>query len=157
MREELATSILPHPLFLVVLWLHTEVEPPASQWATAVEQLVKARRQRGLGVDRVRSMVITDGGAPNPAQRVQIARDLHEGRPTKLAVLTLALSHPVKRGIATALSWVNPSIRFYQPTQFGDALAYLDLPDQGGAIQHEYQRLNARLNHLVRTLDLVSF
>jgi len=28
MREELATCILPHPQFLVVLWLHSDVDPP---------------------------------------------------------------------------------------------------------------------------------
>jgi hypothetical protein len=157
MREELATSIVPHAQFFVVLWLHTEVDPPADQWSGAIEQLVHARRQRGLSVDRLRSMVITDGGAPNAAQRAQTARDLHEGLPSKVAVLTLAMSNPVKRGVATALSWANPSIRLYQPKQLREALLYLDLVDERYAIELEYQRLHVRLNRLVRSFDLVNF
>ncbi|MEO8185219.1 MAG: hypothetical protein ABI895_40955 [Deltaproteobacteria bacterium] len=157
MREELAICVLPHPQFLVILWLHTDVDPPTSQWTAAIEQLLQTRRERGLSIDRVRSLVITDGAAPNAAQRIEVMRDLHEGLPNKLAVLTLAMSNPIKRGIATALSWVNPAIRFYRPTQFREALVYLDLADQSEAIRREYQRLNARLNGLVRLVDHVSF
>lgn len=157
MREELAISLLPHPEFLVVLWLHAELDPPAEQWTAVVESLVKARRARGVSLDRVRSLVISDGGSPNAGQRIQIVRDLHEGQPTRVGVVTLALSNPVKRGLATAMSWVNPSIRFFQPARFQDALAYLELSDQRSEVEREYRVLKQRCGRLVRIFDQVAF
>ena len=141
----------------MVLWFHSDVDFSVSQWTAAIKLLLQTRRERGLSVDRIRALVITDGAAPNAAQRSEVMWDLYEGLPNKLAVLTLALSNPIKRGIATALSWVNPAIRFYRPTQFREALVYLDLTDQREAIQRECQRMNAGLNGLVRLVDHVSF
>jgi len=157
MREELATSLFSHPEFLVVLWLHTELDPPDGQWSAAVERLASARRSKGVALDCVRTLVISDGGSPSAAQRVQVMRDLHEGQPSRVAVVTLSLSSPVKRGVATALSWINPSVRFFQPARFQDALLYLDLVEHRREIEREYRELNERFGRLVRIFDQVSF
>jgi hypothetical protein len=157
MREEMATSILPHPELLVALWLHTELDPPDHQWSAAVQSLVRERRTRGLAPNQLRYIVISDGGAPSGAQRVELFRDVHEGQPARVSAVTLALSNPVKRSIATAIAWVNPGIRFFQPARFQDALAYLELSDRRREIEREYRDLKQRLGRLVRVFDQISF
>lgn len=157
MREEMITSILPHPELLVALWLHTELDPPDHQWSAAVQALVRERRTRGLTPSHLRCIVISDGGAPSVEQRVELFRDVHEGQPARVAAVTLALSNPVKRGIATAISWVNPGIRFFQPARFQDALAYLDLSDHRREIEREFRDMKERFGRLVRIFDQLSF
>jgi hypothetical protein len=157
MREEMTTSILPHPELLVVLWLHTELDPSSDQWSAVIQSLVRERRARGLSPHHLRYIVISDGGAPSAAQRVELFRDLHEGQPVRVAAVTLALSNPVTRGIATAVSWVNPGLRFFQPARFQDALAYLELSDQRREVEREYRDMKDRLGRLVRTFDQISF
>jgi hypothetical protein len=157
MREEMATSILLHPELLVMLWLHTELDPPEAQWSAAVQSLVRERRARGLGPNQLRYIVIADGGSPSPEQRAELFREVHEGQPVRVAALTLALSNPVVRGIATAISWVNPGLRFFQPSRFHDALAYLDLGDQRSEIEREYRAMKERLGRPVRVFDEISF
>jgi hypothetical protein len=157
MRAELLVSVVEHPRYFVVLWLHSELDPPKEQWDAAVERLSELRRARRLPVDRVRQLVVSDGGAPNALQRHEFVREFHEGLPTKVAVLTSVLeSQPVKRGIATALSWVNPSVRFYEPREAVEALIYLDLLEQRDAILHEYKRLQLKMRPL-RDLSVVEF
>jgi hypothetical protein len=152
---ELSTSTIEHERFWVVLWLHTDVDPPPSEWDATVARLVGLRQTRRLAVERIRQLVISDGGAPNAFQRNRLIRDLHEGLPCKSAVVTTALSNPIKRGIATALSWVNPAIRFYEPPRFREALEYLDLANEIDAIRQEYQNLQKRLRP-VRALKSIS-
>lgn len=157
MRAEFLVSVVEHPLYFVVLWLHSEVDPPKEEWDAALERLTVLRRARRLPVDRLRQLVVSDGGAPNALQRRQFAQEFHEDVPTKLAVLTSVLaSEPVKRGIATALSWVNPSVRFFEPREAVEALIYLDLLDQRDAILHEYKRLQFKMRPL-RDLSVVDF
>lgn len=157
MREEMTTSILPHPELLVALWLHTEVDPPDPQWTAAVQQLLRERRARGLPPNQLRYIVIADGAAPSVAQRAELFREVHEGQPVRVAVITLSLSNPVIRGIATAMSWVNPGLRFFQPARFPDALAYLELADHRSEIEREYRAMKDRLGRPVRVFDEVSF
>jgi len=157
MREEMTTSILPHPELQVVLWLHTELDPPDPQWSAAIQPLVRERRARGLTPSQLRYIVISDGGAPSATQRAELFRELHEGQPVRVAAVTLALSNPVTRGIATAVSWVNPGLRFFQPARFQDALTYLDLRDLRREIESEYRNMKERLGRVVRTFDQVSF
>jgi hypothetical protein len=157
MREEMTTRILSHPGLLVMLWLHTELDPPDHQWSLAVQALHRERRQRGRNPDQLRHIVISDGGAPGVAQRSQLFRDVHEGQPVRAAAVTLALSNPVKRCIATAISWLNPALRFFQPARFQDALAYLELGDYRREIEREYRDMNERFGRLVQVFERVSF
>ena len=157
MREEMTTSMLPHPERLVVLWLHTELDPPEQQWSAALRALVRERRTRGVTPDDLRYIVISDGGSPSAAQRAELFRDVHEGQPVRVAAITLALSNPVIRGIATAISWVNPGLRFFQPARFHDALAYLELSDWRGEIECEHRAMKERFGRPVRVFDQVAF
>ena len=51
------------------------------------------------------------------------------------------LSNPFKRGIATALSWTNPAMKFFQPEETDEALRHLDLREARAAIWSEYGKL----------------
>jgi len=146
MFSELSTSVIELRRLVVVVMLHTEVDPTAGDWDRAMTHLTELRRARKVTVDRMRQIVVSDGGAPNALQRNRFLRNVYDGLPHKLAVVTSVLpSNPVKRGIATALSWTNPAIRFYEPEEFLEALGYLDLAGDGEAIWCEYQKLQALL------------
>jgi hypothetical protein len=154
MHPEFSVRCIAHPHLLVVLWLHSSVDPPDSQWDPAVERLIEVRRASKATLRDTRQLVISDGGAPNVGQRQRFFRDFSSGLPSKVAVLTTALSDPVKRGVATALSWLNPAVRFYEPPQFEEALAYLDLTSSRAAIWGAYGELQQELK-TVRSLQFM--
>jgi len=103
----------------------------------------------------MRSLVVTDGGAPNTKQRAQLAAAVNQA-PFKLAVVTTVLENPIKRGVATALSWLNPAIRFYVPSQFHDAVHYLGLAAHTDAVWRQYGELASELPRADKTLPLIA-
>ncbi len=155
MSANLATTFLTLRPFLVVLWLHSDVDPTDLEWNTALGELAVRRRARHLSVDQLRQVVISDGGSPNAGQRKHSAAAL-DGLPSKLAVLTTVLLNPIKRGAATAVSWLNPAVRFYYPTSLTEALEYLEVGDHRATIGHAFQELQSQLPH-VRALELAKF
>lgn len=126
----------------VTLWLHTEVDPPEKEWAPAMASLVERLKQSELS--DLRGFVISDGGAPNANQRAQLNR-LYRGRPVKNSVVTPVLSHPIKRGIATALQWLNPSYAFFGPEGARTALEHVDLAGETAAVWAAYRTMQSRL------------
>jgi len=113
----------------VCVWLHTAKDPPTDEWKAAMGVIEEAKRKRGDS--GIRSLVVTDGGAPNATQRGELS-DLFDRKPFKLAVVTISLTNPIKRGIATAISWINPAFRAVPPSQLESAMSHLDLPGQFG-------------------------
>jgi hypothetical protein len=128
----------------LVLWLHTAVDPPQPDWDRAVQQLREYAKSKGVPSWELRNLVVSDGGAPNARQRRQLF-DAAEGRPHMLAVVTTVLNNPIKRGVATALQWLNPSVRFYHPAAYAEALAYLGLEAEKREIWAEFKHLEAQL------------
>ncbi|WP_146660969.1 hypothetical protein [Enhygromyxa salina] len=114
----------------VALWLHTEQDPPAELWTSAIEQLSALKQELRGDVSSLRMLVITDGGAPNALQRSALFTQLLEGK-VKSAVVTTVLANRFKRGIATAIFWLNPNFRAFGPDQLDQALAHLDLDGHG--------------------------
>jgi hypothetical protein len=115
---------------LVFLWLHTANDPSDDEWDHAFELMSAMRRKEGLHFADVRVLIISDGGAPGGVQRARIARDF----PFKSSVITTVLADPIKRGIATALSWINPRFYFGAPKDARRALEHLDLRDRWNAL-----------------------
>lgn len=73
-----------------------------------------------------RSLVITDGGGPNSAQRTKLTELVaeHAGE-IKIAVVTASA---VVRGIFTAMSWFATfNYRAFTPRQLDEALVFLDV------------------------------
>ncbi|HEV8246088.1 MAG TPA: hypothetical protein VGP93_09985, partial [Polyangiaceae bacterium] len=105
-------------------------------------------------VERLRHLVVSDGAAPSAKQRKQLHTVAWEGKSGKIAVVTTVLSNPIKRGIATALSWMNPGFGFFGPEQFYKALAHIDMTSRENEIWAEYQTLRTQLPPNA-TLDLI--
>jgi len=148
---EMAITSLRANRLLVFVWLHTENDPPEHEWDAAFEAIKVKLKKEAAPLSEVRSLVISDGGAPGGVQRARIGREF----PAKSSVVTTVLSNPVKRGIATALSWVNPRFFFGGPKEATRALAHLDLADQWDVLEPAFRELQKKLppNH---TLELVA-
>jgi hypothetical protein len=95
-------------------------EPYASDdWALYMEELRKALHLP------MRTLVLTEGGSPDAAQRRAMI-DLFNG---VAPPLTCVVSQsPMVRGMTTALSWFNPNLKSVSPAQMKEALAYLGIP-----------------------------
>jgi hypothetical protein len=113
----------------VIVVMHTAATPPLPDWARFEEEIKRHKRQSGADFQRLRSLVISDGGAPTTQQRHEMLTVIWEGRPMKGALLTNSLKNPIKRGIATALTWLNPNFKICVPTDFRGALVHLELLD----------------------------
>lgn len=74
--------------------------------------------------------------------------------PLPMSVVTGALSNPIKRGVATALRWMNPKFAFWQPHQFGDALKHLQLENAWPQVRAIYQELQKQVP-AVTSLEMV--
>jgi hypothetical protein len=141
---ELAVSTLMQGKLMVILWLHTKIDPPDAEWDRTFSALCELRDAQHVTADLIRQLIITDGGAPNAVQRKQGA-EFYFGRPSKMCVVTTVLSNPIKRGVATALSWLNPAIRFYEPAQTADAISYLELTPLTQTLEAEFHKLQKQL------------
>lgn len=128
----------------VVLSLHTSDDPTRDDWAEYLEVLRQVLKSHDDDIGKLRNLVITDGGAPNATQRKKMT-ELFRGRATKLGVLTDSLENPLKRGVATAISWLNPSFRAVMPARWRELLGHLDLEPHVDEILREFDELQKRL------------
>jgi hypothetical protein len=110
----------------VTFWLHTRDDPSPDEWEKGLAQMLEMKRGVGNELHRIRNLVISDGGAPSAPQRKQLHQVIYNNIPSKLAVIT-PLYSPLKRGIATALGWLNPSFKAVPAEQWRDALMHVDL------------------------------
>jgi hypothetical protein len=131
--------------FHLMLVLHTARDPSAEEWADYERELRRLKQLHPLDMERVLTLTISDGGSPNTEQRSRFQNDLFGGRPAKVALLTNALSNPVKRGIVRALTWMNTGFRALEPTDLEGALAYLGQADMLEEVWSELCALQTRL------------
>lgn len=132
--------------FHLMLVLHTTRDPSASEWVEYERELRRLQQLHPHDMEqRVLTLIISDGGSPNTEQRSRFQNELFGGRPAKVALLTNALSNPVKRGIVRALTWMNTGFRAFEPTDLEGALAYLGQPDLLEDVWSELCALQTRL------------
>jgi hypothetical protein len=110
------------------VWLHTENDAPKAMWDQAMRELAACPTKT------LRSLVVTDGYAPDAARRSQLSTEGLRGGRIKSSIVTTVLSNPIKRGVATALTWLNPQFGFFTPEKFDAALAHIGLPDEMDAV-----------------------
>jgi len=137
--EDLSTARVTILAPRTVIWLHTSADPSAADWAAGIEKTMRLKAQ--LGVPELRSLVVTDGGAPNAPQRHEISHRVFNGRPSKLAVITNTLTNPIKRGVATAISWANPAFLALPPERWREAFGHADLEGELDAVLAVLQEL----------------
>lgn len=121
-----------------------ESTPTDADW-NAYMAAVQEARAKGLEPERMRTLVITDGGGPSAAQRKRVNDDL-QGKPTPVAMVSSSL---MVRGVVTALQWFNPLVKTFPPEQVGEALKFLKIPErQYDTIWKEAQKLQSELGPL---------
>ena len=117
----------------VVIVLHSNQAPTDAEWAEYVKEFKKFK-----DLTRVRSLVFTDGGAPNSAQRKEV-NDLLDGRPGLTAVISAS---SMIRGVVTALQWFNPAIKSFSPDRVASAYEHLKLtPAERDSVGRQVQVL----------------
>jgi hypothetical protein len=129
--------------YRVVVWLHTTEDPSAELWAAALQKIAVVTEELG-DLSKLFSFALTDGGAPNAEQRRSLFTELLKGE-VKSAVVTTVLSNPIKRGIATALLWLNPNFRAFSPLQFSQALDHLGLQKYKSELLDSFDKMQAEL------------
>ena len=86
---------------------------------------------------------MTDGGAPDAAQRKRLAEVVCGWAPLA-AVISESL---LVRGVVTALAWLGIPVRSFPVTEVSAALAWAAVPES------EHEALLADINVLAKTLD----
>jgi hypothetical protein len=101
-------------LYLVV---HRARPPSDEEWMDYL------RSWKPHDMSRMRTLVFTDGGGPDAAQR-KAANDALGGKASLTAVVSPSY---VVRGVVTALSWFNPKIRAFGPDEAERAFAHVGM------------------------------
>jgi arginyl-tRNA--protein-N-Asp/Glu arginylyltransferase len=104
----------------LLLVMHTKENPSDAEWADYCAFTAKNLPHF------TSTIIVTEGGAPNTMQRGQL-NDLLEANNFKQKVAVVTISR-LARGIVTALSWYNPNIKAFSPTQIPAALDHVEFP-----------------------------
>jgi hypothetical protein len=99
--------------------VHTANPPSENEWAEYMAAVKAVEKDLG----KLRTIVFTDGGGPNSAQRKAIS-DFLKGRKTPVCLVS---SSSIVRGITTALSWFNPLVNSVAPEKVSEAFRYLGI------------------------------
>jgi hypothetical protein len=100
-----------------------EQDPAPADWHAYVEA-IQAEAKRGASSRQMRTLVFSDGGGPNAAQR-QVTSELREGQSTPQAIVTCS---GLTRAVITALRLWNPHCRAFAPRDLVTALEFLGVP-----------------------------
>jgi hypothetical protein len=126
-------------LFVVV---HRVTPPTDREWSDYLKSW------HPLDMSRVRTLVFTDGGRPNTAQRA-MANEALGGKASLTAVVSAS---PLVRGTVTALGWfnpkrVNPKIKAFSPEEADRAFDYLGVttPSETARAWMLVEKLRAKL------------
>ncbi len=119
--------------------VHSQGEASDPEWDQYMQHVSALRHRSG---DSFQMLVYALGGAPTASQRSRLTTALGR-RPVPLAVLSTS---SLVRGVVTALSWFNPGIRSFLPTQLGDALRFLPAPVEPQTVLATVMALCADLN-----------
>jgi hypothetical protein len=100
-----------------------EREPAPTDWNAYVEA-IQAEERRGMPAAQMRTLVFSDGGGPNAAQR-KVAREVREEGGNPLAIVT---DRWLARAVITAKRVVKPHCRAFAPGDMERALEFLGVP-----------------------------
>ena len=100
--------------------------------------------QTVIPADRARVLVWTDGGYPTARQRTVLNAALNGGQPRTVVLTASRLA----RSIGIAISWFNPQVRLYSPSEIESAIDHL------GALGADRQLLKDTLADLRSELAL---
>lgn len=107
----------------VILSIHGLAPPSEVEWDRYLALCDDLRGRVQGDYSRTRGLSISAGGGPTASQRKKLVRFL-DGQSPLVAVVT---ESTVGRGVVTALSWFNASIKAFAPHKLGDAEQHLKL------------------------------
>jgi hypothetical protein len=124
-----------------VLALHNS-GPPGATWNDYVTSLKKDVVQRGIDPATVRTLVYTDGGGPNPAER-KAYNTVMRG----LGTAAIVTPSTFVRTIVTAFTLFTPRMKSFAPDAILDAFLYLKAtrPEQE-MLWQELRRLHSEVS-----------
>src|SRR5690606_33867423 len=117
--------------------------PSDAEWDEYLGHIQAARELTRGGLGAVSAVVVTDGGAPDAAQRKRLTRVVQGWEPVG-AVISESL---LVRGIVTALAWLGLRVRFFTLDEVSAALCSAAVP------QGEHEALLQDMRALASTLD----
>ena len=100
------------------LAIHTKVPPTDQEWEDSI-------RQMPPNAENIRTLVFTDGGAPNKAQRKRLSEQTG-GKDFRTAVLSYSL---IPRFVNASISLFIKSMRSFNPEEFPLAIEYLQITE----------------------------
>ena len=101
------------------MFVHASEAPSDAEWE-ALLGLFRLAAEEGV---ELRTLVYTEGGAPNARQRA-LLNDVLAGLKPRVAVLTPSAA---ARAIGVAISWFNPDLRVFAGDELSRALDHLDV------------------------------
>lgn len=109
-----------------VIVVHSRKPPGDDEW----EEYIQFNLRTFTPGDTLKYLVVTDGGAPTPTQRMILNEKLSEyvrGN-TGLFRSAIVTSSTFVRGVVTAISWFNSGIYAFSPQNLAEAMNYLEIP-----------------------------
>jgi hypothetical protein len=124
--------------FGVVLAVHNTQAPTDDEWA----RFMSVTKQ--VKLEHLRVLVFTDGGTPNVRQRGELV-DHFAGQTPPIAMIS---TNALVKGVATAISWFNPRIKVFAPSDVSKAFAHLGITaSSGNALVEEARTLATALTN----------
>ncbi len=134
-----AKSFLAKRVRNVLIYVHTAAPPNDEEWDEVLSFYEAGTREQ-----KVCTLVYTEGGAPNAAQRARLNARLGPGL-VRIAVLT---SSAIARAAGTAVTWFRPHVRVFGPNDLQGAMDHLELSPEGR------QEVGEALQELKRSLGI---
>jgi len=102
-----------------LVFVHATEPPTDSEWEALLDLFRLAAQEGG----RLRTLVYTEGGAPNARQRAHL-NEVLAGLKPRVAILTPSAA---ARAVGVAISWFNPDLRVFAGDELSRALDHLDV------------------------------
>jgi len=151
---EMALNIVERPQRVIAIWVHTAMNPPQEEFDAACSQIIALRNRVPRVLSRLRTLIISDGGAPNIFQRTRHNVEALEGTRVPTSLISCSLGSSVARGIVNAVMWTNPAFKAFGPAQWRAALEYVDLQDERNLVA-DIAVAARQLSKPLKTLDMV--
>jgi hypothetical protein len=106
----------------VLIAVHTSTTPSKDEWERYLRMTAEViEESHGNYV----GLAVTDGGAPNSAQRAALVPLAKKAPEVRGAAITNSI---LVRGIMTAMSWLlNPNFKSFTPEELAEALTHLQV------------------------------
>jgi hypothetical protein len=110
----------------VIYALHPSAPPNNADWDRYVDMVAAAVASQNAVFDRLLGFTVTDGGAPNAAQRKRLVDRVMQGQRPRAVIITDSI---LVRGVVTAFSWLaRTEFSVFKPSDIRQALREVRLP-----------------------------